>query len=57
MVTADSLQLTAYGLGRKRGQNDAGAVSLKPMALRDALVYDLYGLAEEEVRMVEGVHG
>jgi hypothetical protein len=50
----DGLQLTAHGLGRMRGQKDAGAVSLRPTAVLDALVYGLYGLTEEEIRIVEG---
>jgi len=29
-------------------------VSRKPIALSDALVYELYGLTEEEVRIVQG---
>jgi hypothetical protein len=30
------------------------AVSRKPMAIPDALVYELHGLTEEEIRIVEG---
>jgi hypothetical protein len=29
-------------------------VSRKPIAVPDTLVYELYGLTEEEVRIVEG---
>lgn len=29
-------------------------MSRKPMALPDALVYELYGLTEDEMRIVEG---
>jgi hypothetical protein len=29
------------------------AVSRKPLALPDALVYELYGLTEEEIRITE----
>ena len=29
-------------------------MSRKPIALPDALVYELYGLTEEEIRIVEG---
>ena len=29
-------------------------MSRKPMAISDALVYELYGLTEEEIRIVEG---
>ena len=29
-------------------------MSRKPIALSDALVYELYGLTEEEVRIVQG---
>jgi hypothetical protein len=35
MMTADGFQLTAYGLGRMRGQKNAGAVSRKPMVGHD----------------------
>jgi hypothetical protein len=58
------LRLTAYGLGRMRRQKHTGAVSREPMAdVRqivatdkqiDKLVYELYGLTEEEIRIVEG---
>ena len=41
-----------------RCTNTAGstssAVSRKPMALPDALVYELYGLTEDVIRTVEG---
>jgi len=53
-LTADSLQLTAsvgYGI---RNTPERLAVSRKPMALPDALVYELYGLTQEEVAVVEG---
>jgi hypothetical protein len=50
MVTADSFQLAAYGLGWMQRQKRAGAVSRRPMAdvrqiaatdkQADALVYD-----------------
>jgi hypothetical protein len=30
MMTADSFQLAAYGLGRMRGQKETGAVSREP---------------------------
>jgi len=53
--TAGGLRLAAYGLGRMRRQRHAGAVSRKPMALPDALVYELRGLTEEGIRIVEGV--
>jgi len=36
-------------------QKRAGAVSRMPVADSDALVYELYGLTEEEIRIVEGV--
>jgi hypothetical protein len=52
-MTANGFQLTAYGLGWMRRQKRAGAASRKPMALPDALVYELYGLTEEEIRIVE----
>ncbi|MCX6842540.1 MAG: hypothetical protein NTX53_09705 [candidate division WOR-3 bacterium] len=34
-----------------------GAVSRKPMALSDALVYELYGLTEEEIGIAKGEEG
>jgi len=52
-MTANGFQLTAYSLGRTRCQKRAGAASRKPMALPDALVYELYGLTEVEIRMME----
>ena len=54
-MTADSLQSTACGFGRMQRQKRAGAVSRMPVADSDALVYELYGLTEEEIRIVEGV--
>jgi hypothetical protein len=55
-LTADSLQLTAYGFGRmqRRNTREPLAVSRKPMALPDPLVYELCGLTENEIRIVEG---
>jgi len=53
-MTADGFQLAAYGLCWMRCQKHAGAVSRKPMAIPDTLVYELYGLAEEEIAIVEG---
>jgi hypothetical protein len=55
MMTADSLRLTAYGLGRMRRQKYTGAVSRKPMA-NPALVYELYGLTVEEIKIIEEGH-
>ncbi len=54
-MTADGFQLTAYGLGRMRRRNtpEPLAVSRKPMARPDALVYELYGLTEEKIGTVE----
>jgi hypothetical protein len=46
MVTADSLQLTVYGLGRMRCMKHAGAVRRMPMVIPDALVCELYGITE-----------
>ena len=45
-VWADSLRPTAYGMNRGcwRSCMEPLAVSRKPMALPDALVYELYGL-------------
>jgi len=58
-MTADSLQPTAYGFGRMQRRNtpERSAVSRKPMARPDALVYELYGLTQEEVSIVEGERG
>jgi hypothetical protein len=53
LMTADSLRLTAYGLGLMWGLKDAGAVSRRPMAVPDTLVHELHGLTKEEVRVVE----
>ena len=53
MMTANSLQLTACGFGRMQRQKRAGAVSRMPVADSDALVYELYGLTEEEIKLVE----
>jgi len=52
-MTADSQQPSAYSLGRMRRQRRAGAASRRRMALPDALVYELYGLTEDEIRIVE----
>jgi len=52
-LTADSLQLTAsvgYGI---RNTPERLAVSRRPMVLPDALVYELYGLSEDEIRIIE----
>ena len=46
-------RLTAYSLGLMQCQKHAGAVSRRPTAIPDALVYELYGLTEEEIRVVE----
>ena len=35
-------------------ESTSTAVSRKPMALPGALVYELYGLTEAEIRIVEG---
>jgi len=32
----------------------AGAVRRKPMVILEALEYELYGITEEEIRIVEG---
>ena len=53
MMTADGLRLTAYGLGRMRCLKHAGAMRRKPMVIPDAQVYELYGLTEEEIGIVE----
>ena len=52
-MKADGLQPAAYGLGRMRCLKHAGAVRRKPMVIPDALVYELYGLTEEEIGIVE----
>ena len=36
-----------------RSRMEPLAVSRKPLALPDALVYELYGLTDEEIRIVE----
>ena len=55
-VWADSLRPTAYGMNRGcwRSCREPLAVRRKPMALPDALVYELYGLTKDEIRIVEG---
>jgi hypothetical protein len=57
-LTADSLRLTAYGFGRmqRRNTREPLAVSRKPKVV-PALVYELYGLTEEETQIVEGERG
>ena len=54
-MMADSLQLAAYSLqtGCWRTYSERQAVSSKPIA-PDTLVYELYGLTEEETQIVEG---
>ena len=44
MMTADSLQLPAYGFGRMQRWKLAGAVSSRPMALPGTLACESYGL-------------
>ena len=51
---ADSLRLAASDGCSIRNTPERLAVSRKPMALPDALVYELYGLTQEEVAVVEG---
>jgi hypothetical protein len=55
VMTADSLQPTACGFGRMQRRNtpEPSAVSRRPMARPDAQLYELYGLTEEEIRMME----
>ena len=52
---ANGRRLAACGLGRMRGRNtpEPLVVSRKPMARPDALAYELYGLTEVEIRMME----
>ena len=51
MMTADSLQLTAYGLGRIRHQKHAGAVSREPQADSPLMLRWMIGaIAESAVR-------
>jgi hypothetical protein len=52
-MTANSFQLTAYGLGRMRRQKHAGAVSHRPKAV-PARVCECYGLTQDESAFVEG---
>ena len=51
-------RLTAYGMRGRYSQcsSEPLAVSRKPIALPDALVHGLYGLTEEEIRIVND-HG
>ena len=53
-MTADSFQLTACSFGRTPIQKHSGAVSRRPMVIIDALAYDLYSLAEQEIGIVDG---
>jgi hypothetical protein len=53
-LTADSLRLAASDGCSTRTTSELLAVSRKPMALPDALVYELYGLTEEEIGIVVG---
>ncbi|MCX6843944.1 MAG: hypothetical protein NTX53_16905 [candidate division WOR-3 bacterium] len=53
-LTADSLRLAAPDGCSTRNTSEPLAVNRKPIALPDALVYELYGLTEEEIRIVEG---
>jgi hypothetical protein len=53
-LTVDCRRLTASDGCSGRNTPEPLAVSRKPTALPDALVYELYGLAEEEIRIVEG---
>ena len=53
-LTAASQRLAApYGC-RTRNTSEPLAVSREPTAVPDALAYELYGLTEDEVRIVEG---
>jgi hypothetical protein len=52
-LTACSLQLAAADGCGSRSTPEPLAVRRKPMA-SPALVYELYGLTEEEIRIVEG---
>jgi hypothetical protein len=48
-LTADSLRLAASEGGSTRNTSEPLAVSRKPMAIPDALVYQFYGLTEQEI--------
>jgi hypothetical protein len=52
-LAADSLRLAAPDECSARNTPEPLAVSRRPMAVSDALVYELYGLTEEEIRVVE----
>ena len=49
----DSLRLAATDGCSTRNASEPLAVSRKPMAHPDALVYELYGLTEVEIRIME----
>jgi hypothetical protein len=53
-TSADGPQLAAYSFRPKDKDVTLGllAVSRKPMARSDALVYELYGLTEDKIRIV-----
>jgi hypothetical protein len=53
-LTACSLPRTAPVGCSGRNTPEPLAVSRTPMALPDALGYELYGLMEEEIKIVEG---
>jgi hypothetical protein len=52
-MTADSLRPTVFSLGRTLHRKRAGAVSRRPKAV-PALVYELHGRSEKDIRIVEG---
>jgi len=49
----DSLRLAASDGCSTRDTSEPLAVSRKPMAISDALVYELYGLTKDEIGIVE----
>jgi hypothetical protein len=53
-LTADSFRLAAPAGRSASSTSEPSAVSRRLMALPDALVYELYGLTEEEIRIEEG---
>jgi hypothetical protein len=51
----ESQQLTAYSLQQASvGGQVRNSRSREPMAVSDVLVYELYGLTDDEIRVVEG---
>jgi hypothetical protein len=53
-LTADGQRLAASARCSTGATPELLAVSRRPMAHPDALVYELYGLTDEEIAIVEG---